>query len=93
MKDPRIAVAKLNFYTFVFLNTSEMGWFLYGNIVVFYGDRKALDNKDYLLYKLMIGMVIYGYISTVVYCLSCCGMCFMVCTLGAMGGFSGDRIG
>ena len=93
MQDPRIPQAKLSFYTFIFLNTFEIGWFIYGNFVLFYGQGKLINDKDQLMFKLMIGAVVYGYFTMIVYCASCCAICLVLSVLTSWGTFDKDVAG
>jgi len=89
VKDPRLSTVKINCFTFVCLNTVETIWFIWGNVLfwmhVVHPDVKpGTDPKSKhleALWKLMIFMIIYGYIAMIYYCCSIMSMAFVVFTM------------
>ena len=78
-KDPRIAEAKVKCITFSFLNTFEFLWFLYGN-TFFYTDIYA-GKVESNLWMLFLAILIYGYITMLVYLGSICAIMLVFCTM------------
>jgi hypothetical protein len=64
--------------TFSLLNTFEFGWFIYGN-TFFYSDVFTKDQFQYKnLWKIMIFIIVYGYITMLVYIVSILAVCCML---------------
>lgn len=63
-KDPKPFQAKCNFFTFVFLNTFEIGWFIYGN-TIFYKENGLTNRKR--LWLIMLSILMYGYLNMIIY--------------------------
>lgn len=74
MKDPRTIQAKINFITCLIMCSFEVGWFIYGN-TLFYDWRFNTSNKNYYL---LLGIVIWGYITMTIYLLSLLGILAIV---------------
>lgn len=85
MRDPRLKQAKINCLTFTFLNSFEFLWFIYGN-TFFYTHIYTSENKNNL-WKIMLAMIIYGYISMFVYVLSLFGIMSVFCIMWSQGYF------
>ena len=91
MNDPRVVQAKLQFYTFVIVNTAEVAWFVYGNFL-FYSNVFDKRDADMYLWKFMLCIVIYGYIAMAIYIFSCLAITGMICILSAWGTFNKDMV-
>lgn len=85
LEEPRYAQTNCNCFTFLVLNSFEFCWFLYGN-TFFYNEGGLIDKKDQTLWKVMLCILIYGYINMLLYLLACCGIATIVATFYA-GGF------
>ena len=85
MADPRYVQSQWHCLTFVFLNGFEFGWFIYGN-TIFFADQVYENSDDQKLYLYMLGILIYGYINSLVYFFALCGICLIIATV-YLGGF------
>ena len=97
MNDPRRIQASSNFLTFIFLNTFEVAWFIYGNYIFFshdglYGyDRNATTTDSVSnLRIIMLIILIWGYINMFIYILSILAIILLVLALYG-GGFLGSK--
>jgi len=70
-EDPRPFQAKCNFYTFLFLNTFEIGWFIYGNTI--FWKPNGLQSRE-RLWLIMLTILFYGYINMIIYFLTLCAI-------------------
>lgn len=86
ISDPRLKQAKINCLTFTFLNSFEFVWFIYGN-TFFYTHIYTKDNANNL-WKIMLAMIIYGYISMFVYIVSLLGILSVFCIMWSQGYFN-----
>lgn len=90
-KDPRPLQARSNFFTFIFLNTFEVAWFIYGNTLFWGPDGLyAVNDNDeediILLRRIMLTVLIWGYITMFVYLITILGIILILVAL-SMGGF------
>ena len=91
MNDPRRIQASSNFLTFIFLNTFEVAWFIYGNYIFF--SHNGLYGSDANVTKLRIIMLIiliWGYINMFIYILSFLAIILLILALYG-GGFLGSK--
>mmetsp|Transcript_14941 Transcript_14941/g.25444 ORF Transcript_14941/g.25444 Transcript_14941/m.25444 type:complete len:237 (-) Transcript_14941:643-1353(-) len=87
IKDPRTKQARLSCFTCMFLNTFETGWFIYGNTLFF---SKVKKNKN--LYRIMLAIVVWGYITMLFYLISLLGILFLVYGMYSYGIFDTKKM-
>ncbi len=82
MDDPRIIQGVINFYTFVFLSSFEMVWFIWGNTFFFEEKQVLLSSEPDLknLKIILILILIYGYIQLLSYAVSTFFFLFVFCS-------------
>ena len=73
--DPRPFQAKVNFYTFVFLNTFEIVWFIYGNSI--FWKENGLQSKRNL-WIIMLTILMYGYLNMIIYFVTLCAIIMVI---------------
>lgn len=84
-EDPRDSQANCNCLTFVFLNTFEIGWFIYGNTIFFGSDGLNITDDNLKLWKVMFMILIWGYLNMIMYIATICGICFIITAFYAKG--------
>jgi hypothetical protein len=76
--DPRLKQSKINCLTFSILNSFEFVWFVYGNFIFY---KKSESRSSSNLWRIMLGCIIYGYVSMFVYLISILGMLMVFCVM------------
>lgn len=87
MEDPRYVQKNCDCLTFVFLNTFEFAWFIYGNS--FFWSENGIKHEE-KLWQIMLAILIYGYINMLCYFLACCGI-FTLLFMFYSGGFIASK--
>ena len=90
MRDPRNSRARINCLTFGILNSFECVWFIWGNTFFYTQIFDPYELQHQNLWKVMLAIIVYGFITLTLFIVSLLGMVVFFCALKQQGFLNSD---